>query len=117
MAKKLVGEVKFHVPGGQATPAPPVGTALGRFGINLGQFVQQFNDRTKEDAGMPIPVVVQAVKPEPWTSLYHETPLPAPDDSAVDSINLVLMSDGLGNVGWKAPSGISNRQWFDLIKE
>jgi large subunit ribosomal protein L11 len=59
MAKQLVGEVKFQVPGGQATPAPPVGTSLGRFGINLGQFVQQFNERTREAGGMPIPVVVR----------------------------------------------------------
>ncbi len=42
----------------QATPAPPVGTSLGKYGINLGQFVQQFNDRTKEYNGTPIPVVV-----------------------------------------------------------
>jgi large subunit ribosomal protein L11 len=59
MAKQLVGEVKFQVPGGQATPAPPVGTSLGRFGINLGQFVQQFNERTKDAGGIPIPVVVK----------------------------------------------------------
>ena len=59
MAKNLVGEVKFQVPGGQATPAPPVGTALGKYGINLGQFVSQFNDRTREAGGMPIPVVVK----------------------------------------------------------
>jgi large subunit ribosomal protein L11 len=59
MAKQLVGEVKFQVPGGSATPAPPVGTSLGRFGINLGQFVQQFNERTKEAGGIPIPVVVR----------------------------------------------------------
>src|SRR5882757_2165811 len=58
MAKQLVGQVKFQVPGGQATPAPPVGTALGRFGVNLGQFVMQFNERTREANGMPIPVVV-----------------------------------------------------------
>jgi large subunit ribosomal protein L11 len=58
MAKQVVGSAKFQVPGGQATPAPPVGTSLGRFGINLGQFVQQFNDRTKEFNGTPIPVVV-----------------------------------------------------------
>lgn len=58
MAKQLVGTAKFQIPGGQATPAPPVGTSLGKFGINLGQFVQQFNDRTKEAGGMPIPVVV-----------------------------------------------------------
>ena len=55
MAKQVTGQAKFQVPGGQATPAPPVGTSLGRFGINLGQFVQQFNDRTKEFNGMPLP--------------------------------------------------------------
>jgi len=58
MAKQLVGSAKFQIPGGQATPAPPVGTALGKFGINLGQFVQAFNDKTKEANGMMIPVVV-----------------------------------------------------------
>lgn len=58
MAKQVQGVAKFQVPGGQATPAPPVGTSLGKFGINLGQFVQQFNDRTKEFAGTPIPVIV-----------------------------------------------------------
>lgn len=58
MAKQVTGEARFQVPGGQATPAPPVGTSLGKFGINLGQFVQQFNDRTKEYNGTPIPVIV-----------------------------------------------------------
>jgi len=58
MAKQLAGQAKFQIPGGQATPAPPVGTSLGKFGINLGQFVQQFNDRTKEYNGTPIPVIV-----------------------------------------------------------
>ena len=58
MAKQVTGEAKFQVPGGQATPAPPVGTSLGKFGINLGQFVQAFNDRTKEYNGTPIPVIV-----------------------------------------------------------
>jgi len=58
MAKQVVGQAKFQVPGGQATPAPPVGTSLGKFGVNLGQFVSQFNERTKEFKGTPIPVVV-----------------------------------------------------------
>ncbi len=58
MAKQFAGSAKFQIPGGQATPAPPVGTSLGKYGINLGQFVQQFNDRTKEAGGMMIPVVV-----------------------------------------------------------
>jgi len=57
-ARQLVGQAKFQVPGGQATPAPPVGTSLGKFGINLGQFVSQFNERTREYNGTPIPVIV-----------------------------------------------------------
>lgn len=58
MAKQVVGKAAFQVPGGKATPAPPVGTSLGKFGINLGQFVSQFNERTREYNGTPIPVVV-----------------------------------------------------------
>ncbi len=58
MAKQVVGQAKFQVPGGAATPAPPVGTSLGKFGINLGQFVSAFNERTKEFNGTPIPVIV-----------------------------------------------------------
>ncbi len=56
--KTVTGQAKFQVPGGQATPAPPVGTSLGKFGINLGQFVSQFNERTREYNGTPIPVIV-----------------------------------------------------------
>lgn len=58
MGKQVVNQIKFQVPGGQATPAPPVGTALGPHGVNIGQFVQQFNDRTKEMAGTIVPVVI-----------------------------------------------------------
>ena len=58
MAKQLTGQAKFQVPGGQATPAPPVGTALGPHGVNIGQFVQQFNDQTREQMGVVIPVVI-----------------------------------------------------------
>ncbi|MAG92766.1 MAG: 50S ribosomal protein L11 [Planctomycetaceae bacterium] len=58
MAKKLVTQIKVQVPGGQATPAPPVGTALGPHGVNIGQFVQQFNNRTKDLSGTTIPVVI-----------------------------------------------------------
>ena len=58
MAKQVSGVAKFQIPGGQATPAPPVGTSLGKYGVNLGQFVTAFNDRTKEYYGTPIPVIV-----------------------------------------------------------
>jgi large subunit ribosomal protein L11 len=58
MAKQVVGQIKLQVPGGQATPAPPVGPALGQHGVNIGQFVSQFNDRTKELRGVTVPVVI-----------------------------------------------------------
>lgn len=59
MAKQLQAIVKFHATGGKATAAPPVGTALGKYGLNLGQFVKDFNDRTKASMGMRIPLVVK----------------------------------------------------------
>ncbi len=77
MAKQLVGEVRFQVPGGQATPAPPVGTALGRFGINLGQFVQQFNERTKDAGGMPFPVVVRVYNDRSFEFITKSPPAAA----------------------------------------
>lgn len=58
MAKKETGQIKVQIPGGQATPAPPVGTALGPHGVNIGQFVQAFNDKTKEFNGTTIPCVI-----------------------------------------------------------
>lgn len=77
MAKQLVAKVKFQVPGGQATPAPPVGTSLGRFGINLGQFVQQFNERTRDAGGMPIPVVVSVYNDRSFDFILKSPPAAA----------------------------------------
>ena len=58
MAQKVVGYVRFQVPAGKATPAPPVGPALGQYGVNIGQFTKDFNERTKNDMGLMIPVVI-----------------------------------------------------------
>jgi large subunit ribosomal protein L11 len=58
VAQKVVGIVRFQVPAGKATPAPPVGPALGQYGVNIGQFTKDFNERTKNDIGMMIPVVI-----------------------------------------------------------
>jgi large subunit ribosomal protein L11 len=74
MAKQMVGSAKFQIPGGQATPAPPVGTSLGKFGINLGQFVQQFNERTKEAGGMMIPVVVTVYNDRSFEFITKSSP-------------------------------------------
>src|SRR5204862_339757 len=58
MAKQVTAQVKLQCPGGSATPAPPVGPALGAHGVNIGQFVKQFNDRTQDRKGMMLPVVI-----------------------------------------------------------
>ena len=58
MAKEITAKVKLQAPGGQATPAPPIGPALGQHGVNIGQFVQQFNERTKDLNGVIVPVEI-----------------------------------------------------------
>jgi large subunit ribosomal protein L11 len=58
MAKKIIGQIKLHLPGGQATPAPPVGPALGQHGLNIMDFCKAFNARTQKDQGVITPVVV-----------------------------------------------------------
>jgi large subunit ribosomal protein L11 len=58
MAKQVTAQIKLQCPGGQATPAPPVGPALGQHGVNIGQFVQRFNDQTKDMRGLTVPVVI-----------------------------------------------------------
>ena len=58
MAQKVVGYIKLQIPAGKATPAPPVGPALGQHGVNIMAFTKEFNERTKNDVGMIIPVVI-----------------------------------------------------------
>ncbi len=58
MAQKITGYIKLQIPAGKATPAPPVGPALGQYGVNIMSFTKEFNERTKNDAGLIIPVVI-----------------------------------------------------------
>src|ERR1700758_3975365 len=67
MAKQVTAQVKLQCPGGQATPAPPVGPALGQHGVNIGQFVSQFNDKTKDQRGMTVPVVITVFSDRSFT--------------------------------------------------
>ena len=90
MAKQVTGQAKFQIPGGQATPAPPVGTSLGKYGVNLGQFVQAFNDRTKEYSGTPIPVIV---------TVYNDR-----------SFDFITKSPPAASL-LKQAAGIAKRQW------
>src|SRR5215470_10543291 len=67
MAKQVVGQIKLQVPAGQATPAPPVGPALGQHGVNIGKFVSEFNDKTKDQRGITVPVVITVYSDKSFT--------------------------------------------------
>lgn len=74
MAKELKAKIKLQCPGGQATPAPPVGPALGAHGVNIGEFVRQFNDRTKSAGGLTIPVEISVFTDRTFTFITKSPP-------------------------------------------
>lgn len=74
MAKEILTKIKLQCPGGQATPAPPVGPALGQHGVNIGQFVKQFNDKTKDLQGMLTPVEITVFKDKSFTFIIKSPP-------------------------------------------
>ncbi|MCD4848516.1 MAG: 50S ribosomal protein L11 [Candidatus Aegiribacteria sp.] len=74
MAKKILGVVKLQLPAGQATPAPPVGPALGQYGINLAGFCKDFNARTRGSEGLIIPAVISIFKDRSFTFILKSPP-------------------------------------------
>jgi len=74
MARKVVGQIKLQIPAGQATPAPPVGPALGQAGLNIMDFCKTFNARTQKDMGMIIPVVITVYGDRTYTFITKTPP-------------------------------------------
>ena len=74
MAQKVVGLIKLQIPAGKATPAPPVGPALGQHGVNIVAFTKDFNERTKNDAGLIIPVVITVYEDRSLTFITKTPP-------------------------------------------
>jgi large subunit ribosomal protein L11 len=74
MAKKIIGQIKLQIPAGQANPAPPVGPALGQHGVNIMGFCKEFNARTKDQAGMIIPVVITVYADKSFTFIPKSPP-------------------------------------------
>lgn len=74
MAQKIVGLIKLQIPAGKATPAPPVGPALGQHGVNIVAFTKDFNERTKNDAGLIIPVVITVYEDRSFTFITKTPP-------------------------------------------
>ena len=74
MAAKVVGYVKLQIPAGKATPAPPVGPALGQYGVNIAMFTKEFNERTKADMGLTTPVVITIYSDRSFTFVCKTPP-------------------------------------------
>jgi large subunit ribosomal protein L11 len=74
MAKKVIGEIKLQLPAGKATPAPPVGPALGQHGVNIMEFVKQFNAKTADQVGMIIPAVITVYADRSFTFILKTPP-------------------------------------------
>ena len=74
--KEVKAQIKLQIPAGQATPAPPVGPALGQHGVNIGQFVKEYNDRTRPDQGTVIPVVITVYTDRSYTFVTKTPPAP-----------------------------------------
>ena len=76
MAQKATGMIRLQIPAGKATPAPPVGPALGQHGVNIGAFTKEFNERTKNDEGMMIPVVITVYADRSFSFITKTPPVP-----------------------------------------
>lgn len=74
MAQKVIGYIKLQIPAGKATPAPPVGPALGQHGVNIVAFTKDFNERTKNDVGLIIPVVITVYADRSFTFITKTPP-------------------------------------------
>ena len=74
MAKKVIGFIKLHVPGGQANPAPPVGPALGQHGVNIMEFCKQFNAKTSDKQGLTVPVEITVYADRSFTFITKTPP-------------------------------------------
>lgn len=110
MAKKVVAQIKLQIPAGQANPAPPVGPALGQHGVNIMAFCKEFNARTKNDAGLVIPVVITVYQDKSFTFVTKSPPAS------------VLLKKAAGiAVGSKQPNKekvgkVTRQQIMDIVK-
>jgi len=107
----VVKKIKLQIAGGAATPAPPVGTALGPAGVNIGQFVTQFNEATKDKRGMIIPVELSVMDDRSFTFILKNPP----------ASRLILKAIGVEKGSSKAPlqkaGSITKAQIDEIVKE
>lgn len=111
MAKKIVAQIKLHVPAGQANPAPPVGPALGQHGVNIMQFCKQFNDQTKDRAGLILPAVISVYEDKTFTFIIKSPP------SSVLLKRAANLAKASGTAGKETIGTVTKKQIEDIAKQ
>ena len=110
MAKELTGKIKLQCPAGQATPAPPVGPALGAHGVNIAEFVKLFNDRTRDQMGMIIPVEISVYKDRTFDFIMKSPP------AAVLLKKAAGVDKGAGEVGTEIVGSVTRAQVEEIAE-
>ena len=110
MAKKVIALVKLQIPAGKATPAPPVGTALGPHGVNIMEFTKQFNAKTQDQAGMIIPVVLTVYQDRTFSFITKTPP------AAVLIKKTINLNSGSGEPNKKKVGKIKKAQVEEIAK-
>jgi large subunit ribosomal protein L11 len=108
--KKVVGNVKLQIPAGKATPAPPVGPALGQAGVNIMDFCKQFNARTAKDEGLIIPVIITVYADRSYTFVTKTPPVPVLIKKAVG------IAKGSGEPNKNKVGKITSKQVEEIAK-
>lgn len=116
MAKEVVAFIKLQAAGGQATPAPPIGPALGQHNVNIGQFVSQFNEQTKDLGGMPVPVEISVYADRTFSFVVKSPPASAllKEAAQVAKGSGVPNKEKVGTVTPEQIRGIAERKIADL---
>ncbi|HJM39662.1 MAG TPA: 50S ribosomal protein L11 [Planctomycetota bacterium] len=109
MAKELTAQIKLQCPGGAATPAPPVGPALGAHGVPIGEFVKQFNDATADKRGLVIPVVISVFKDRSFSFVLKSPP------AAVLLLKAAGLEKASGVVGTEIVGSVTRAQVMEIV--
>ena len=110
MAKEITGKIKLQCPAGQATPAPPVGPALGSHGVNIAAFVKQFNDATRAQQGLIIPVEITVYKDRTFDFILKSPP------ASVLLKKAAGVESGAGAVGTQIVGKVTRKQVEEIAK-
>ena len=114
MAQKVTGFIKLQIPAGKATPAPPVGPALGQHGVNIMAFTKEFNERTKNDIGMIIPVVITVYADRSFTFITKTPPAAVLIACGIDTASGEPNKNKVANITKEQVQKIAEQKMPDL---